>query len=229
MDDYPGAAAVPPANQVQAAKFHKYALNATMTRLIFGALDSFAEVCDKANITYILDAGSLLGTYRHHGMIPWDMDIDVLISKNDRPKFEKEYKRHGNKSYILIDTSNGMKLYTKNGVESGHSWTAPFLDIFFWDEDEKYIWHGSRDKKNSKKDVFPVVYRPLGKKKYPAPRDPRAFLTNTIGTRRFLGKWVRDFNQANICATGGYDYILGKFKNKSDKHNYELKRTAEGF
>ena len=58
VDDYPGAAAVPPANQVQAAKFHKYALNATMTRLIFGALDSFAEVCDKANITYILEAVS---------------------------------------------------------------------------------------------------------------------------------------------------------------------------
>ena len=109
------------------------------------------------------------------------------------------------------------KLYALYGVRSHHWFNSPFLDVFYWKEDKKYIWEDKYEtKKSLKTDVFPVVYRPFGKKKYPAPRDPRAFLTNTIGTRRFLGKWVRDFNQANICATGGYDYILGRYKNKTD-------------
>lgn len=39
------------------------------------------------NISYMLYAGSQLGVDRHHGMIPWDDDIDIMMSLENYDKF----------------------------------------------------------------------------------------------------------------------------------------------
>lgn len=49
-------------------------------------LNEFIRVCEKHNLNYYLGYGSLLGAIRHHGFIPWDDDIDVLMFRKD---FEK--------------------------------------------------------------------------------------------------------------------------------------------
>ena len=62
-------------------------------------LDSIHSFCMTKGIRYSLCAGSLLGAVRHHGYIPWDDDIDIMMPRVDYERFVKEY--HSNDNYIL--------------------------------------------------------------------------------------------------------------------------------
>lgn len=46
-------------------------------------LSKFIKVCEKYDLTYFAEAGTLLGAVRHGGFVPWDDDIDVTMPRRD--------------------------------------------------------------------------------------------------------------------------------------------------
>ena len=62
-------------------------------------LANFDKLCEKYGITYFAVGGTLLGTVRHGGYIPWDDDVDLGMLQEDYEKFlaipAEEYKEYG--------------------------------------------------------------------------------------------------------------------------------------
>lgn len=59
-------------------------------------LCKLSEICEKIGADLILGCGTLLGAIRHNGFIPWDDDIDVLMSNRDFKKLKRYFKKHDN-------------------------------------------------------------------------------------------------------------------------------------
>ena len=50
-------------------------------------LSEFVRICNKHGIKYFIQGGTLLGTVRHSGFIPWDDDIDVSLPRDEYERF----------------------------------------------------------------------------------------------------------------------------------------------
>ena len=50
--------------------------------MLYGLL-VLAKAFEIFNISYFMTEGTLLGIYRHHGLIPWDDDVDLMIKASE--------------------------------------------------------------------------------------------------------------------------------------------------
>ena len=78
-------------------------LNKIHEKLLY-IFKNFIDFCNKHDLTWFCDGGTLLGAVREHGFIPWDDDIDVCMPRNDYNKFCKlmhENPRAIAKKYFL--------------------------------------------------------------------------------------------------------------------------------
>ena len=65
-----------------------------LKKLEIEILDFFVHICENNGLTYFLSGGTLLGAVRHHGFIPWDDDIDVMMPRSDYEKLIKLFPAH---------------------------------------------------------------------------------------------------------------------------------------
>ena len=59
------------------------------------------ETAKKAGVSCRLDGGNVLGAMRHGGFIPWDDDIDVVVSRDDFKILCRYMEEHPHPQYVL--------------------------------------------------------------------------------------------------------------------------------
>ena len=110
-------------------------------------LCKYIEICEKYHLRYFVAFGTLLGTARHKGFIPWDDDIDVGMPREDYERFLQIAQKECGEEYFLqtVDTDPEYHLYfaklrmnrtrfVENSLQKAGSVTGFYIDIFPYDE-----------------------------------------------------------------------------------------------
>lgn len=74
-------------------------------KLEINILKEFDAFCQKEKLTYYIAYGSLIGTIRHHGFIPWDDDVDIVMPREDYEKLIDRYEKITDR-YVLFSMYN---------------------------------------------------------------------------------------------------------------------------
>lgn len=74
-------------------------------------LKEFDEYCNANGLRYWVCGGTLLGTMRHKGFIPWDDDIDVFMPWKDYQKFVRGYKDNNKYRVACMDKQEYVGKY----------------------------------------------------------------------------------------------------------------------
>lgn len=142
---------------------------AAAQKVMLEILVEIHRICVENNITYWLEAGTLLGAIRHKGFIPWDDDCDVSMPRKDYERF-LQIAQEKLPETMFLQTKETDKAYPlpwakirKNGtllIETGETGEEKyhhgiFVDIFPYDYYEsaevikKLQWE--RETKDAKK------------------------------------------------------------------------------
>lgn len=100
--------------------------------------------CRDNNIQYSISGGTLIGAVRHGGYIPWDDDIDIMMTRENFQKFESLFPKIADKQYRLF--SNNIDKY----------FCQPYLNVA--DMSTSYDMPGYPKSMGVNIDIFPFDY-----------------------------------------------------------------------
>eukprot|EP01135_Chromosphaera_perkinsii_P002806 Nk52_evm15s227 gene=Nk52_evmTU15s227 len=111
-------------------------LNASLYReQTLKLLYKWDEFCETHSLQYALDSGSLIGSYRHGMLLPWDDDSDIIIPASTSHRLlslKKELYAFG---YGLVNQERYWKVFPLDGIDIGekYEWKWPFVDLFVYE------------------------------------------------------------------------------------------------
>lgn len=90
------------------------------------ALSFFDKLCRENGINYTVLDGTLLGAVRHHGMIPWDGDVDVAVTPSEFRKLKEAFAKYDGRYYLNYVPNHFYK--ARNRKHDFPTLTAKIID-----------------------------------------------------------------------------------------------------
>ena len=112
-------------------------------------LNEIAVICERHNLTWWIDWGSLIATVRHHGFIPWDDDMDISMFRKDYSLFEKYAAEELPEGYFINN------IHTNPRFDEYHT---RVLNSTYLKEDEEFLNHAQGFPYTAGVDIFCIDY-----------------------------------------------------------------------
>ena len=105
------------------------------------------RICEKHDIEYWLDVGSLMGAVRHKGFIPWATSSYIGIMRKELEKLKDAVNNE--ETYIKLDNFNAIRMQCCNiiRIKFKDSGIPLFMDVFvydFCDKSDDSAWNEYR-------------------------------------------------------------------------------------
>jgi len=150
---------------------------------------STARALRAGNVTFWMDGGTLLGSYRHHGLIPWDDDVDLVLHRSHkrRARLAVQSLAPAYQLYVEKDAAGQAELawrvFATNAsvpVTRNDRVRFPTVDLHFYAANATHVWLEPRKLwwwlVWRRRTVFPLHLRPFAKYWAPAPCDTPTYL-----------------------------------------------------
>lgn len=190
---------------------------------------------EKIEIPYFFAFGSLIGVARHGQRMPWDDDIDIVISHANYDKLTKDLPViKKNRKGIFYKLNNGIVIKTKNwGVpikvfyeHDKNGYAYPFIDIMTYNEENGHLIIPDKQLENGhiyhfnelKSDIFPMKKGRFHDSIVNIPKEYNKILKNQYGLD-VLDVAHITFNHKPYCDT---DNVHGCENNNTAKHKINM-------
>ena len=96
-------------------------------------LKEFHRICVEENITYYLSDGTLLGSIRDKGSIPWDYDVDVHVPYEEKDRLISALKTKLNSQYYIHcpEVDSKCRHFFLRVSKVGYNSSALHVDVFY--------------------------------------------------------------------------------------------------